>query len=581
MTADSRFTMAARPPDPIRSPRQPGSECRLNARFRLKPLAFLIASSIFMQACSTLPELAQDDEGATGTETIREVRTGNNNARVRQNRARPAATVATRGTTIDTTSTDNAHTDDSGTNEQDLPSHANTVWYRVSNGLQFVQDYHNEQIDEEINWFRSNPNYVAEVTERATPFIYEIVQEVERRGLPLELALLPVIESAFNPMARSSQSAAGLWQFMAPTATSLGLKRDWWYDGRHDPMASTSAALDYLELLYAQFDDDWLLALAAYNAGQGNVQRAIRENEESGRATDFWSLPLPRETLRHVPRLLGLAHVMADPDLFELTLSQIPDQPYLVSYDVGSQIDLGLVATLAELESETVYQFNPGYLQWATHPDGPHTVWLPVKSLPIFEKNLAALGDSRLTWDRYVIQPGDTLSGIAGRFGTQVGVLQQTNNISGSRIVMGKSLLIPRAYRAGEPLPPPSMLLAAANAQPVPAGRYSVRSGDSLWRIANRYRLTVDELAQWNNIEISSVLKPGQRLRLEPDTIATVDNSSAANDSQALQYEVRPGDSLARIASEYSVSIEEITQWNQIGRSTLIHPGQQLVMYID
>ena len=564
MKADSRFTTAAHPPDAGHSAKQTGLKCHL------KPLAALIASGIFMQACSTLPELTRGDDSGS-TDITQETRTAGNNPGARQTRVRPAVTAAARKPRPDNSSTD----------EQDLPSHANTVWYRVSNGLQFAQDYHNEQIDEEINWFRSNPSYVAEVTERATPFIYEIVQEVERRGLPLELALLPVVESAFNPMARSSQSAAGLWQFMAPTASSLGLKRDWWYDGRHDPMASTSAALDYLELLYAQFDNDWLLALAAYNAGQGNVQRAIRRNQQRGRATDFWSLPLPQETRRHVPRLLGLAHVMADPDLFELTLSPTPDQPYLAAYDVGSQIDLGLVATLAELESERVYQFNPGYLQWATHPDGPHTVWLPVESLPVFEKNLAALGDSRLTWDRYVIQRGDTLSGIASRFGTQVGVLQQINNISGSRIVMGDSLLIPRAYRAGEPLPTPSVVLAAANSQPVPAGQYTVRSGDSLWRIANRYRLTIDELARWNSIAINSVLRLGQRLRLEPDTIATVDNRAAKNASQTLQYEVRPGDSLARIANEYGVSIEDITQWNQIGRRNLIHPGQQLVMYID
>lgn len=556
MKADSRFTMASRPPDAT------PATTAVNRRFQLKPLTLLIATGFFLQACSNLPSINDVGENSN-REVIQHERTAGSS---RSNRQRPVVSAGT----IDI----NAETNT-------LPSHADTVWYRVSNGLQFALDHHNEQIAEEIEWFRYNPRYVAEVTERAMPFIYEIVQEVERRGLPLELALLPVIESAFNPMARSSQRAAGLWQFMAPTATSLGLKRDWWYDGRHDPMASTSAALDYLQSLYTQFGEDWLLALAAYNAGQGNVQRAIRRNEQRGEATDFWSLPLPRETRRHVPRLLGLAHVMADPDHFELTLSPVPDQPYLVAYDVGSQIDLGLVATLAELDSERVYQYNPGYLQWATHPDGPHTVWLPVDSLPVFKDNLTALGDSRITWDRYVIQPGDTLSGIASRFRTQVGALQQTNNLNGSRIVAGDSLLIPRAYRAGEPLPSPSVVLAAANTQPVPAGQYTVRSGDSLWRIASRYRLTIDELAQWNDIDANSVLQPGQRLRLEPDTIAQADVTEAGGGPQVLQYEVRAGDSLARIASEHGVTIEEITRWNRIGRSSLIHPGQELVLYLE
>src|SRR5690606_19408977 len=152
--------------------------------------------------------------------------------------------------------------------------------------------------------FSENADYLLQISERAAPFLYEIVEEIEQRELPMELALLPAVESAFNPMAQSSQSAAGLWQFMSATADSMGLKQDWWYDGRLDPMASSRAALDYLETLYALFNEDWLLALAAYNAGQGNVQRAIRQNEEAGLPTDFWSLPLPRETLGHVPRLL-------------------------------------------------------------------------------------------------------------------------------------------------------------------------------------------------------------------------------------------------------------------------------------
>ncbi|WP_294130059.1 lytic transglycosylase [Pseudohongiella sp.] len=557
MKAGSRSTLASRPPDAARAFRH------TRFRFHLRPLTALIASGFLLQACSNLPALTTED-GDSSVSGSQRGYTGNSARNNRNNRQQLVVNAGTVDIANDS-----------------LPSHADTVWYRVSNGLQFAQDYHNEQIAEEIEWFRSNPRYVAEVTERATPFIYDIVQEVERRHLPLELALLPVIESAFNPMARSSQDAAGLWQFMAPTATSMGLKRDWWYDGRHDPVASTSAALDYLEALYSQFDEDWLLALAAYNAGQGNVQRAIRRNQQRGQPTDFWSLPLPRETLRHVPRLLGLAHVMADPDQFELTVSPVPDQPYLASYDVGEQIDLSLVATLAELESELVYQLNPGYLQWATHPEGPHTISLPVDSLPVFENNLSALGDSRITWDRYVIQPGDTLSGIASRFGSQVGVLQQTNNLVGSRIVAGDSLLIPRAYRAGETLSPPSVVLAATNTQPVPAGQYTVRSGDSLWRIANRYRMSVEELASWNDIEINSVLRPGQRLRLEPDTIAAADVSNISGGPTPLQYEVRSGDSLARIAREHGVSIDEITRWNRIGRSSVIHPGQELVLYLE
>lgn len=533
-------------------------------QFKRRRLTALIASALFLHACSTLPDLGGDTEDGGEAANRQSTQTvGARSGNVRQNRA---ITVPARPDVVEP--------------EEEQPSHANTVWIRISNGMQFALDIHNEQIEEEIRWFQNNPNYLAQVTERATPFIFKVVEEIERRGMPMELALLPVIESAYNPSARSSQNAAGLWQFMAPTATSLGLKRDWWYDGRHDPAASTRAAMDYLEALYAQFDNDWLLALAAYNAGQGNVQRAIRNNTQRSRDTDFWALALPRETLRHVPRLIGLAHVMADPDAYGITLSDVPDRPLLASVDAGSQIDLTLVANLAGVEPETIYQLNPGYLQWATHPDGPHTIWLPIEKVETFENNLMAMGDARITWDRYVIQPGDTLGAIAQRFRTQVGALQQVNNLSGSRIIAGQSLLIPRAYQVGEPLPTPSVVLAAANQQPIPSGNYVVRSGDSLWRIASRYRMSVNELAQWNNLNPEAVLRPGQQLVLQPPAVAAT--SALETDSEdltSIRYTVRSGDSLARIARQHGVSINELTQWNGIRRNTVIHPGQELIIH--
>jgi len=537
-------------------------------RFPRRRLAALITSTLFLHACSTLPEGTSLPGEQLDTRAITSART--------RPQTSPRAQRQSRNIGAPVWQLDELAT------EALLSEFENSVWFRLSSGFAFYHLHYNEQIEEEINWFRTNTSFLTQVSDRSAPFIYEILNEIERRDMPLELALLPVIESAYLPTAQSSQNAAGLWQFMAPTAASLGLGRDWWYDGRHDPIASTRAALDYLDTLYNQFDQDWLLALAAYNAGQGNVQRALNSNEQNSLPLDFWSLSLPRETQRHVPRLIALAYVMADPEANGISLSLIPDEPYLASYDAESQIDLNLVAHLAGLDPEVIYQLNPGYLQWATSPDGPHTIWLPAQNLPTFEQSLADLGDGRITWDRYVIQPGDTLSAIASRFNTQIGILQETNAIDGSRIVAGQSLLIPRAYRAGEPLPSPNMLLAAANSQPVPSGTYQVRNGDSLWAIANRYRLTVDELIEWNRISPDAVLRPGQQLVLQPAAFAqatAVESGAAGSELRATRYEVKSGDSLSRIARQHGVSVSDLTEWNSIRRNSVIRPGQELLIY--
>lgn len=445
-----------------------------------------------------------------------------------------------------------------------------SVWSRISEGLTFYHQYYNDEIQTEIDWFEQHPKLMEQVSERAAPFIYEIVNEIEKRDLPMELALLPVIESAYRPEAKSSVNAAGLWQFMAPTARGLGLHRDWWYDGRHDPIASTSAALDYLESLHQQFDGDWLLALAAYNAGQGTISRAIRRNENQDKATDFWSLRIPSETKQHVPRLLALSYLMADPLGNNIKIAMTPDKPAIARVDAGGQIDLTLAAQLAGIDTDTLYALNPGYLQWATSPLGPHLLNLPINQVAQFETALAELGDQRTTWERYTIQPGDTLGKIAQENRTQVSVLQETNNLSGSMIRAGDTLLIPRAYRAGDRLP-------TSVAQMMPESRdrrYTVQSGDTLWRISRQYRVSVDDLMSWNRLSSDDVIRPGQELLIRSQILTA--SIEGEEESSTVSYLVRPGDSLSRIASRFNVSITELVNWNGISERSTIYPGQEL-----
>lgn len=390
-----------------------------------------------------------------------------------------------------------------------------TLWERIADGYGFSRDVDNERIERQIAFYRNNTDHLRAVSERASPFLYEIVQELEKRGMPTELALLPIVESAYNPSA-SNGGSAGLWQILNTTGISLGLKQDWWYDERRDPLASTAAALGYLNTLYEMFGD-WPLALAAYNSGQGTVQRAIERNLARSRGTDYWSLELPAVTEEFVPRLIALSHLFESPEDYGLELSEIKNEAVVISVDAGTQIDLAMAASLAGLDTETIYQLNPGFRQWATHPDGPHTLLLPIANAETFTTALAELGSgSHVTWDRYVIQPGDTLGAIASRYRTQVSALQQANGISGSRIIAGQSLLIPRAYNSSQPLVSPNAPEYEDDTAPSSPVRYRVRSGDSLARIARRHGVDVEELAGWNDLSLEGLIHPGQELIIRP-----------------------------------------------------------------
>lgn len=547
------------------SPRNTNRHSR-SRPFVKRRLAALIAAGAFLHACSTLPEHTGESEVIDNRENVL------GDQQVRRQSARQ-------------------QTRNIGVPRQDLAVDVidlalqppADIWQRLNNGFSFALAHNNERVMDALDWYVNNPEYIQRVTERAQPFLYLIVDRIETRGLPTELALLPIVESAYNPNAVSRQNAVGLWQFMATTANGMGLTSDWWYDGRRDPLASTEAALDYLESLYDLFDNDWLLALAAYNMGQGNLQRAIRRNESNGDPVDFWSLGLPAETQRHVPRILALAHLFANAERYGIELDPIPNEPYLAIVNAGSQIDLTLVANMAGLEPEVIYRLNPGYRQWATHPDGPHTIMIPASHAETLSNGLATLSENqRVTWDRYVIQPGDTLSAIANRYRTRVNILQSVNNLSGSRIIAGDSLLIPRAYSDTDTLQvPDAPVYAATQADVVTAATYQVRSGDSLWRIATRNRMSVEELARWNNINPDAILRPGQTLRLQPASVAMQGASdSPAPGSRTIEYQVRPGDSLSRIARQFGVAINDIVSWNGIGRNELIHPGQLLVLHL-
>jgi len=252
------------------------------------------------------------------------------------------------------------------------------VWVRISEQM-IIPIPDNARIAKHRKWFLEHPQHLKTISKRAEPFLYLIVEELERRNLPLELALLPVVESAFDPFAYSHGSASGMWQFVPGTAKRFGLEQNWWYDGRRDVLASTSAALTYMEYLNRRFKGDWLHALASYNSGEGRVERSIKRNQRASLPTDFWSLSLPKETEAYVPKLLALADILQNPEKYNVTLPVIDNEPAIQQVDVNSQIDLALAADLAGMDVAQLQRLNPGFNQWATAPDGPHTLLIPMK----------------------------------------------------------------------------------------------------------------------------------------------------------------------------------------------------------
>lgn len=382
------------------------------------------------------------------------------------------------------------------------PSPSGDLWTRVRSGLRL--DLHaNQRIDTTVERFRRDPRYLERMAQRATPYIHVIVNEIERRDLPMELAFLPHVESRFNPTATSPKSAAGIWQFMPYTGREMGLRQDTWYDGRRDLLASTGAALDYLEQLNRRFDGDWALTMAAYNCGPGCVAAAQAANRREGRPTDFWSLSLPEETRQYVPQILATARLVANPQGHGTPLPIVPDRPQLEMLRTERSLDLQRVATVTGVQLSELQRLNPAYKLGRTSPDGPSHILIPAGTGERARKQID--GAQIMPALAHLAAPGSSTSARSSR--------------------------LDRAH----------------------VRVHTVKSGETLKTIARQQGVDATNLAKANGLNPHDQLRAGQRIKIQ---------SSGAG--QPITHRVEKGDSIKKLARRYGVTVKEIQRWNHL-----------------
>ncbi|MFD2180334.1 LysM peptidoglycan-binding domain-containing protein [Veronia pacifica] len=457
-----------------------------------------------------------------------------------------------------------------------IPQLEEDVWQRIAMQLYFDIP-ENKRVKYYRNWYLKRPTHMETVSARAQPFLYMITEKIEQRGMPLELALLPVVESAYDQFAYSHGRAAGLWQFVPETGKRFGLAQNWWYDGRRDIEASTDAALDLLAYLNRKFDGDWLLALAAYNTGEGRVFRAMRNNRKAGKPTDFWALDLPKETRGYVPKLIALADLVKNKEHYGLSLPAIDNKPVLTKIEPQMQMDLALAANYAGLTLSKLQQLNPGYNHWATAPEGPNHLLLPLEKVDRFNSELAKNKNRGVQVVRYKVKSGDSLGLIAQRNNTTVKIIQRANQLSGTRIRAGQHLLIPKSIQdeAHYTFSAPQRLAKITSQS---HGNYklkhTVKSGESLWIIGRQYKVSHKTLARWNGMSPKDTLRPGQKLVIWKE-------AKSGERIKTITYQIRRGDSLSSIAAKYKVSVTQLRKWNSLRKGSYLQPGQKLKLHIN
>lgn len=446
------------------------------------------------------------------------------------------------------------------------------VWDVLRSEFNISHEVTRPEVQEQIRWLVAHPSYLQKVCRQSEPYIYHILAEIKKRKLPGELALLPMIESAYDPFAYSGAGAAGLWQLMPRTGSDLGLKQDWWFDGRRSVGPSTDAALNYLLYLNKFFNGSWILAIAAYDSGEGTIARAIKATQRPNQPVYFWNLPVPRETKVYVPRLLALAEVIKNAERYHVDLPVIPYSPYFEEVNIGSQIDLNHAAKLAGISYKQLIKLNPGYNRWTTAPYKPFRLLIPTENVRQFNHNLANVPeDKRVSWTKHQVKNGGNLSNIATRYHTTVNLIKQVNQLTSNAVKPNQAILIPSSKNTAVVAQKPSNGSAPLE-QKITGPRthrviHIVQSNDNLQSIQKIYGVSAKHIQTWNQLAKNTPLHKGQQLIIWKQV------------QQPKQYIVKPGDSLSVIAKLHQTKVNTIIDLNPgMTKNKPLRLGQKILV---
>lgn len=448
------------------------------------------------------------------------------------------------------------------------------IWDRLVDGFTLPECTPGSAAHNWQEWYGNHNEYMQRVFVRARPWLYDIMMQIEERELPNELALLPIVESAYDSFAFSSAAAVGGWQFTAPTARDYDLKINTWYDGRRDMYAATRAALNYLQVLFGRFENNWRLALAGYNAGGGRVNRAVTRHGGDVRTLHTKDLRLPKETLGFAPKLHGLSCLLRNPEAYDLKLPPIPDIPLITAVNLEQPVDLVYTAQLIDLPISELYALNPGLNRWTTPPDGPHRLILPAGKADTFLQAMQNydMPEASPEWQTITVRSGDTLGQLARRHDTSIAQLREHNSLRNDQIFPGQILRTGSATYTQIP----GYAEALAELQTLQKGllptsrtNHRIRPGESLSTIAQQYSVSVRNLQRWNNLSNPNRIRAGQSLVV----LAPVRQSPGNR-----RYRVQPGDSLWRIANRHQITVQALRNLNSLPNGSILQPGQVLLL---